>query len=108
VLELSARLLAVARPRGATHGALRGLGTLGGTVAPTDVESHVRYGAFLRGIPPARRVGDYAHAAARVVNAVFKRLLAAAPQWGPRAAAHLHPDVTNDNRGMVNGGDGGG
>ena len=35
---------------------------------------NVRYGAFLRSIPLSRRVGDYAHCAARVVNATLKRL----------------------------------
>ena len=57
----------------------------------TNVETHVRYGVFLRTIPPARRVGDYCHAAARIVNAIFKRLLAAAPHWGHRAATSLRP-----------------
>ena len=35
---------------------------------------NIRYGAFLRSIPLQRRVGDYAHCAARVVNATLKRL----------------------------------
>lgn len=38
------------------------------------VTTHVRYGAFLPTIPPARRVGDYVHAACRILNAIFKRL----------------------------------
>ena len=37
-------------------------------------DRNVRYGAFLRSIPLHRRVGDYAHCAARVVNATLKRL----------------------------------
>ena len=35
----------------------------------------VRYGAYLRMIPPANRFGDYVHCTARVVNIFFKRLL---------------------------------
>lgn len=62
-------------------------------MAAKDVETHVRYGAFLRAIPPVRRIGDYAHAAARILTAVFKRLLKMAPAWGPRAAANLHLGV---------------
>ena len=34
----------------------------------------MRWGAFLRAIAPVRRVGDYAHATARLCNAVQKRL----------------------------------
>jgi hypothetical protein len=52
-------------------------------------DASVRYGSFLRTIPPTRRVGDYAHAASRIVNAIFKRLENLAPQWGPRARADL-------------------
>lgn len=33
-----------------------------------------RYGAFLAAVPPERRIGDYAHAAARVVTCILKRL----------------------------------
>ena len=65
------------------------VGRTAGVVPGTSVETHVRYGAFLRAVPPSRRVGDYAHAASRAVNAVFKRLLADAPVWGHRAAADL-------------------
>jgi hypothetical protein len=36
--------------------------------------SGVRYGAFLPCIPITRRVGDFSHCAARVVNALLKRL----------------------------------
>lgn len=51
---------------------------------PTHAPSHrhngactisVRYGAYLRTIPPANRFGDYVHCTARVVNIFFKRLL---------------------------------
>ena len=39
------------------------------------VNEQVRWGAFLRAIPPPpRRVGDYAHAGARLCNATQKRL----------------------------------
>ena len=41
----------------------------GGFPAPA-----VRYGAFLRSIPPARRIGDFPHCASRVVNTFLKRL----------------------------------
>ena len=53
-----------------------------------DVEpaSHVHYGAFLRSIPLCRRVGDYAHAAARVLYCIYKRLL---PVCGGRCSAEL-------------------
>lgn len=35
----------------------------------------MRYGAYLRGIPPSHRVGDYVHCTSRVVNIFLKRLL---------------------------------
>ena len=71
-----------------------GLWEVGGcAMTLKDVETHVRYGAFLRAIPPSRRIGDYAHAAARIVNAIFKRLLEVAPQWGHNAAANLRLDA---------------
>ena len=38
-----------------------------------DVPPYVRIGSFLRTIPVARRVGDYAHCACRVVNAMLIR-----------------------------------
>ena len=38
------------------------------------VNEQVRCGAFLRAIPPPRRVGDYAHATARLCHATQKRL----------------------------------
>lgn len=60
-----------------------------GNLRVTVIGSHVRYGAFLRCIPPERRVGDYAHGASRILNAVFKRLETAAPAWGPHARANL-------------------
>lgn len=34
----------------------------------------LRYGAFLPSIPVSRRVGDYVHGAARIVNIILKRL----------------------------------
>ena len=37
-------------------------------------DSGVRYGAFMPCIPITRRVGDFSHCAARVVNALLKRL----------------------------------
>ena len=60
-------------------------------MASNDVQSHARYGAFLPDIPPSRRAGDYAHAGARLVNALFKRLLVDVGAWGARAAADLKP-----------------
>ena len=39
-----------------------------------SVGTHVRYGDFLGAIPVGRRVGDYVHAACRILNAVLKRL----------------------------------
>ena len=50
-----------------------------------------RFGAFLRHIPATHRVGDFAHAAARVVNAVFKRTYEDAQAWGRSAAKELPP-----------------
>ena len=35
----------------------------------------MRYGAYLRSIPPSDRFGDYVHCTGRVVNIFFKRLL---------------------------------
>jgi hypothetical protein len=46
-----------------------------------------RFGSFLRHIPATRRVGDYAHAAARVLNAIFKRIDANAKTWPGRSTA---------------------
>ena len=43
----------------------------------------VRYGAYLRSIPPENRFGDYVHCTGRVVNIFFKRLLAAPHPTGP-------------------------
>jgi hypothetical protein len=63
----------------------------GGAVRVTQVPSGVRYGAYLASVPAQRRIGDYAHAAARVLNAVFKRLAATATTWAPRASAEVHP-----------------
>ena len=43
---------------------------------PTDqLLTNPRYGAFLRTIPPIRRIGDYVHCTSRVVNILLKRLL---------------------------------
>lgn len=56
------------------------------------VGTHVRYDAFLRNIPPERRIGDYAHGASRILNAVLKRLDTVAPTWGPRARITLRQE----------------
>jgi hypothetical protein len=61
-------------------------------VQAVALNAHVRYGAHLRCIPPERRVGDYAHGASRMLNAVFKRLDTDAPAWGPRARATLRKE----------------
>ena len=45
------------------------------------VNEQVRWAAFLGGIPPARRVQDYAHATARLCNATQKRLQADVSSW---------------------------
>ena len=46
-----------------------------GSPEPVEgVNEQVRWGAFLRAIPPPRCVGDYAHATARLCNATQKRL----------------------------------
>ena len=59
-----------------------------GDSEPVVTYPSVRYGAFLRVIPPERRIGDYNHCAARVCNTILKRLLAMAEQVGlaPRRA----------------------
>ena len=41
----------------------------------------VRWGAFLRAIPPLRHVGDYAHATARLCNATQNRLQQDVSSW---------------------------
>ena len=46
----------------------------------------VNYGAFLRSIPVHRRVGDYAHAAARILYGVYKRLCTSC---GPRCGGEM-------------------
>jgi hypothetical protein len=43
-------------------------------IQPT-ISPYVRAGAFLGAIPPERRVGDYAHCACRVANALLTRCL---------------------------------
>ena len=45
------------------------------------VNEQVRWGAFLRAIPPPRRVGDYAHATARLCIATQKRLQQDVSSW---------------------------
>ena len=45
-------------------------------VAPTP-----RWGAFVRCVPPNRRVGGYGHALARICNAVRKRVSANVAEW---------------------------
>lgn len=66
-------------------------GVVAAISSPTDIQPYTRYGAFLPDIPPTRRAGDYAHACARLLNAVFKRLAVEVSAWGPRAAADLQP-----------------
>ena len=65
---------------------------LGGYRGPSllSVMQGARFGSFLRHVPASRRIGDFAHAAARVVNAVFKRTYTTAPAWGRSAAKDLH------------------
>jgi hypothetical protein len=58
-----------------------------------QVPDAARFGSFLRAIPASRRVRDYAHAAARVVNAILKRVYADARGWGHSAAADLNSEV---------------
>ena len=45
-----------------------------GFLKQKKADSGVRYGAFMPCIPITRRVGDFSHCAARVVNALLKRL----------------------------------
>ena len=52
-------------------------------VSPSE---YVHFGAFLRSVPVARRIGDYAHAAARCLYAIYKRLCKACSH---RCAADL-------------------
>ena len=48
----------------------------GENLAPCpDFQPRVRWGAFLRDIPPQRRIGDMAHAACRVTSCVLNRLM---------------------------------
>ena len=68
-----------------------------------QVMDGVRFGAFLRHIPAARRVGDFAHAAARVVNAVFRRVFVDAKGWDRSAAKALQ---TSPSPTVSGGGDG--
>ena len=44
-----------------------------GIVQQMGVESTSRWGAFLRSVPPNRRLGDYQHAACRILNGIAKR-----------------------------------
>ena len=46
----------------------------GDNLRPSDFIISIRWGAFLRSIPPTRRVGDMVHCCCRTVNAIFKRL----------------------------------
>ena len=40
-----------------------------------DFQPRVRWGAFLRDIPPQRRIGNMAHAACQVTSCVLNRLM---------------------------------
>ena len=44
-----------------------------GIVEQREVESTLRWGAFLRSVTPDRRPGDYQHAACRIINGIAKR-----------------------------------
>ena len=72
----------------------------------SDFLLSIRWGVFLRSIPPTRRVGDMVHCCCRIVNAIFKRLcldgrISQAHALGPllrnlvqsvmQAAAHIRP-----------------
>ena len=46
----------------------------GDSLRPSDFIISIRWGTFLRSIPPTRRVGDMVHCCCRIVNAIFKRL----------------------------------
>ena len=43
-----------------------------GIVEQMGVESTSRWGAFLRGVTPDRRLGDYQHATLRILNGIAK------------------------------------
>ena len=66
-------------------------------VIQQNVGTHVRYGCFLGTIPLTNRVGDYAHCACRILNAVFKRLAADAPQAAKTDLARFVQTVSDDN-----------
>ena len=57
------------------------------------VDADVRWGAFLRQIPPCRRIGDFVHAQCRIANAFIKRLTTMLQQLiashGPSARAAM-------------------
>ena len=78
----------------------------------------VRWGAFLRSIPPTRRVGDLVHWCCRIVNAIFKRLcsdgrISQACALGPlvrnvvqsvmQAAAHIPSEIRDAPRRIKDG-----
>ena len=46
----------------------------GDNLCRSEVMISIRWGAFLRSIPPTRRVGDMVHCCCRIANAIFKRL----------------------------------
>ena len=46
----------------------------GDNLRPSYFVISIRWGAFLRSIPPKRRVGDMVHCCCTIVNAIFKRL----------------------------------
>ena len=53
------------------------------------IEGEVRYGAFLRTIPVSRRIGDCAHATARIGTAILRRLEDLAEEAGRGRKAHV-------------------
>ena len=85
----------------------------GDNLRPSDFIISVRWGAFLRSIPPTRRVGDVVHCCCRIVNAIFKRLcldgrISQARALGPllrsvvqsvmQAAAHIPSEIRDAPR----------
>ena len=85
----------------------------GDNLHPSDFIISIRWGAFLRSIPPTSRVGDMVHCCCRIVNAIFKRLcsdgrISQARALGPllrsvvqsvmQAAAHIPSEIRDAPR----------
>ena len=85
----------------------------GDNLRPSDFIISIRWGAFLRSMPPTRRVGDMVHCCCRIVNAIFKRLwsdgrISQARALGPllrnvvqtvmQAAAHIPSEIMDAAR----------